>query len=351
MNLQAKQMTAHVINNQSHDSLAERGLLKRIVSFREIGIFGAVIVLFIALTLINQDGDVNKFTRTENLLTIARQISMVTLLAVGMTFIIVGGDIDLSVGSVFATTGIVLGTLIKQVHMNPWLALICALLLGLLIGLLNGLVVTKLGVPAFIVTLGGLSTYRGIALGIAGGYPVTSLPVSRFYDITAGYLVIQTGRYLSIPMQVIWMLTVLAIGFVVLSKTRFGYHVYATGSNRLAATLAGIPTDRVRLFAFMLMGFLVALGSGLQLGFLKSFAPTAGSNLELRVIAAVIIGGTNLFGGSGNVLGTFLGATVVGMINNGLILAGVPTYWQFFAIGLIIIGAVVLDMQIRRRQK
>ena len=152
-------------------------------------------------------------------------------------------------------------------------------------------------------------------------------------------------------MQVIWMIVVLVIGWWLLSKTRFGYHLYATGSNKEAAVLAGIQTDRVKITAFMIMGFLVALASSLQLGFFKSFQPTSGQGMELQVIAAVIIGGTNLFGGSGNIIGTLLGAAIIGMINNGLILAGVPTYWQFVAIGVIIVIAVILDMQIRQRQK
>lgn len=329
----------------------ERSWLRRLVAQREMGIFSAAVLLFIILTLINQEADVNKFTRAENLITIARQISLVTILAVGMTYIIISGEIDLSVGSLFAVTGIVLGILIKQTGLNPWLALLIAMALGSSIGLMSGAITTKLGVPSFVVTLGGLSALRGIALGLAGGWPVSGLPEHRFFDISGGYLVFQTDVYTSIPMQVIWMAVILVIGWWLLSKTRFGYHLYATGSNKQAAILAGIQTDRVKITAFMLMGFLVAMASSLQLGFFKSFQPTSGQGLELQVIAAVIIGGTNLFGGSGNVIGTLLGAAIIGMINNGLILAGVPTYWQFVAIGIIIVVAVILDLQIRRRQK
>jgi len=329
----------------------QRGWLRRLVTQREIGIFSAAVVLFIILTFINQEAGSNKFTRTDNLITIARQISLVTILAVGMTYIIIASEIDLSVGSSFAVTGIVLGVLIKQTGLNPWLALLAAMLLGTILGLVNGLITTKLGVPSFVVTLGGLSALRGIALGLAGGWPVSGLSEHRFFDITGGYLVVETDIYTSIPMQVIWMIVALIIGWWLLSKTRFGYHLYATGSNKQAAILAGIQTDRVKITAFMIMGFLVAVASSLQLGFFKSFQPTSGQGLELQVIAAVIIGGTNLFGGSGNVIGTLLGAVIIGMINNGLILAGVPTYWQFVAIGVIIIIAVVLDLQIRKHQK
>jgi ribose transport system permease protein len=323
---------------------------RHLLGQREMGIFAAAVLLFIILTVMNQGDGVNKFIRPENLITIVRQISLTTILAVGMTFIIISGEIDLSVGSVFAVTGIVLGLLIKQVELNPWLALLIVLGLGMVIGLINGSITTKLGVPSFVVTLGALSTYRGVALGLASGWPVAGLPPSRFYDITGGYLVVQSNTYFSIPMQVMWMGLFLIFGWWLLSTTRYGYHVYATGSNKQAAIFSGISTDRIKILTFILMGFLVAAASSLQLGFFKSFQPTNGQGLELQVIAAVIIGGTNLFGGSGNIIGTFLGAIIIGMINNGLILAGVPTYWQFVVIGIIIVLAVVLDVQIRKRQ-
>ncbi|MDQ4076118.1 MAG: ABC transporter permease [Chloroflexota bacterium] len=324
--------------------------LRRLLGQRELGIISAAIFLFIILSLINQEAGVNKFTQTENLLTIARQISLVTIMAVGMTYVIISGEIDLAIGSTFGVSGIALGLLIKDGH-DPWFALLAALALGTSIGLFNGAVSTKFGVPSFVVTLGMLSALRGVALALAGGWPVAGLPSDRFFAITGGFLVIATDTYTSIPMQVIWMIVVLLIGWFVLSKTRYGYHLYATGSNKQAAILNGIPTDRVKILAFMFTGFLAALAASLQLGFFKSFQPTNGQGLELEVIAAVIIGGTNLFGGSGNILGTLVGAAIIGMITNGLILAGVPTYWQFVAIGLIIIFAVVLDVQIRKRQR
>jgi ribose transport system permease protein len=329
----------------------ERSWLYRLLSQREVGIFSAATLLFIILSIVNQGETVNRFTSTENLITIARQISLITIIAMGMTYIIVGGEIDLSVGSLFAVAGIVLGVLIKQNTFDPWLALVVTLALGTAIGAMNGIITTKLGVPSFVVTLGGLSALRGVALGLAGGWPVSGMPSHPFFDITGGFLVIETEVYTSIPMQVVWMVVALIAGWWLLSKTRYGYHLYATGSNKQGSILAGINTDRVKIFAFMITGFLAAAAAALQLGFFKSFQPTSGQGLELQVIAAVIIGGTNLFGGSGNVIGTLLGAVIIGMINNGLILAGVPTYWQFVAIGAIIVLAVVLDIQIRNRQK
>jgi ribose transport system permease protein len=328
----------------------QQGWLRRLLLKRELGIFSAAVALFLILTAINQTAAGNKFTDANNLLTIARQISLTTIIAVGMTYIIVVGEIDLSVGSMFAVCGIVLGILIKQGY-NPWLSMLLTLALGTGIGFLNGALTTMLGIPSFVVTLGGLSAMRGIALGLAGGWPVASLGQPFFFSVTGGFLVFQTDVYTSIPMQVIWMVLVLLIGGWVLATTRYGYHLYATGSNRQAALLAGIAVRWVKIRAFMFLGFLVALASALQLGFFRSFQPTAGQALELDVIAAVIIGGTNLFGGSGNIVGTLLGAAIIGMINNGLILAGVPTYWQFVAIGNIIVIAVVIDMFIRRRQK
>jgi ribose transport system permease protein len=329
---------------------ARRGRLRELLLKRELGILSAAALLFAILTAINQTATGNKFTDPDNLLTIARQISLTTIVAVGMTYIIVAGEIDLSVGSMFAVCGIVLGILIKQGY-SPWLAMLLTLLLGTAIGFINGTLTTQLGIPSFVVTLGGLSAMRGIALGLAGGWPVAGLGEHFFFNLTGGFLVVATSVYNSIPVQVLWMILVLLVGGVVLARTRYGYHLYATGSNRQAAVLAGIAVKRVKIQAYMMLGFLVALASALQLGFFRSFQPTAGQGFELDVIAAVIIGGTNLFGGSGNIVGTLLGAAIIGMINNGLILAGVPTYWQFVAIGLIIPLAVVVDQFIRQRQK
>ena len=155
--------------------------LRRLIGQREIGIFSAALILFVILSYINQGETGNKFTRVDNLITIARQISLITIMAVGMTYIIIAGEIDLSVGSLFGVTGIVLGFLIKQLDFSPYLALLVSLSLGMGIGLMNGLISTKLGVPSFVVTLGGLSALRGIALGLAGGWPVSGLPRLPFF--------------------------------------------------------------------------------------------------------------------------------------------------------------------------
>ena len=165
-----------------------RNWLRQLLGQREIGIFSATVVLFAILSYVNQTATGNKFIDVDNLITIARQISLITIMAVGMTYIIICGEIDLSVGSSFAVTGIVLGVLIKQSGLNPWLALLVAIALGIGIGLVNGLITTKLGVPSFVVTLGGLSALRGIALGLAGGWPVAGLPAHRFFDIAGGFL-------------------------------------------------------------------------------------------------------------------------------------------------------------------
>ena len=218
------------------------------------------------------------------------------------------------------------------------------LLMGVLIGLINGLMVTKVGIPSFIVTLGTMSVLRGFALVLANGWPISDLPDSSFFSVFAGSL-------FGIPVHTLWMIAVLLISGFVLSRTLFGYHVYATGGNPRAARLMGINTDRVKVMNFVLSAVLASLGGLLTLGFLNSVTPTAGTGLELDIIASVVIGGTALAGGAGSILGTFLGAAIMSTVRNGLVLLGVSAYWQQAAIGLVIVIAVTVDVLSTRRNR
>lgn len=308
---------------------------------REVGVVVAALVIFLLLSMAT-----DRFLTSSNLLTVARQISLLAIIAVGMTYLIIAGELDLSVGSVYGAAGIVMGLLIKSWGFDPWLAMLVTLLFGGAVGLFNGLVTTRIGIPSFVVTLGMLSVMRGAALLASGGWPISGFPRTSFFDWTGGFL-----RGTQIPMMVIWMAVIMLVGGWVLAKTKFGYHVYATGGNVLAAARAGIDTNRVKVICFVMTGILAALASCLYIGFFRSAQPLAGQGLELQVIAAVIIGGTNLFGGMGSVFGTFIGAAITGMIRNGLVLLGVEAYWQEIVIGFIIILAVVLDITIRKRQQ
>jgi ribose transport system permease protein len=309
-----------------------------ILQIRELGIFGALILIGLCLSLATPH-----FLTMTNLLNISRQMASIAIVAVGMTYLIICREFDLSVGSTFGLAGIVAGVLVMQYGLGIWGAAPIVLLMGAFIGLINGMMVTRVGIPSFIITLGTLSVLRGGALVLSNGWPMSDLPSSSFYNILA-------GRVLNVvPAQSIWMLIVLLVGGIVLSRTKFGYHVYATGGNPRAARLMGISTTRVKLLCFIMTGVLAAFSGLIALAFLDTVPPTAGTGMELDVISAVVIGGTALAGGSGSILGTFLGAATIAVVRNGLVLLGISAYWQQVAVGLVIVIAVTVDVLGTRR--
>jgi ribose/xylose/arabinose/galactoside ABC-type transport system permease subunit len=307
---------------------------------REVGVLAALILIAIFLSAATP-----YFLKTNNLLNISRQMVIISIIAVGMTFLIISREFDLSVGSTYGFSGIVAGTLVLKLGVDIWFAVPIVLLMGALIGLINGLMVTKIGIPSFIVTLGTMSVLRGFALVLANGWPISNLPNSSFFSVFAGDV------FGGVPVHTLWMIGVLLIGGFVLSRTVFGYHVYATGGNPRAARLMGINTNRVKVINFMLSAVLASLGGLLTLGFLNSVTPTAGTGLELDIIASVVIGGTALAGGAGSILGTLLGAAIMSTVRNGLVLLGVSAYWQQAAIGLVIVIAVTVDVLSTRRNR
>jgi ribose transport system permease protein len=328
---------------------------------RELGILAAAILMFVVLTLATP-----KFLTTTNLLNVAREISLLAIVACGMTYLFIAGELDLSVGSSYAACAIVVGFMVATLKLPVPLAVIGGVALGGLVGLVNGLLTTRLGIPSFIVTLGMMSTMRGATLFGSGGWPIPVNDTSIWTNLLGGNILLARNQLsligttltlppnavqVMIPMQVLWMIAVLVIGGVVLAYSRFGYHVYATGGNKQAARLTGIDTDSVKVRSFVLTGALVGLAASLLVGWLHTANPNTGLGFELDVIAAVIIGGTNLFGGIGSILGTVVGAAITGMISNGLVLLGASAYLEGIIKGMIIIGAVGLDIAIQRRQR
>jgi ribose transport system permease protein len=313
---------------------------RAIFSVRELSILGTAVVLFIVLSVASP-----YFLTLANLLLVARQISILAILATGMTFLFIAKEIDLSVGSIYGFLTIILAYIITRTTVNPWIALIIVIIFGAFIGFINGIFTTMFGMPSFIVTLGMLSILRGGALLISGAWPINiKLPADNsFLNITAGYI----GGV--VPTQILWMVVIVIIASFVLRQTRFGAHVYSTGGNEEAAKLAGIPVKRVKIITFMITGVLCGVGAGLLLGQVMSAFPLAGSGFELNVIAAVVIGGTQLFGGRGTIIGTLIGAAIMGMITNGLVLLGVSAHVEPLAKGAIIILAVLLHTLTRKK--
>ena len=283
------------------------------------------------------------FLTRQNLLNVANQIVVVAILSAGLTFVILTGGIDLSVGSLIALAAVVATRLVRDRFGGTEAsggALLVAALAGLglcaLIGLASGAVVVRFNLPSFIATLAVMQAASGLAFILAQGQSIYEIP-----DRSA-WLGRGTGLF-GLPHAVALMLVVFAAAHVLLTRTVLGRHLYAVGGNEQAARLSGVPVGRVKLFAYAACATLAGLGGIVMASQLKSGAPTYGTSYELYAIAAVVVGGTSLTGGQGNVLGTLVGALIIAVINNGMNLTGVESYTQKVVLGLVILAAVLLD--------
>lgn len=278
------------------------------------------------------------FLTTENLLNVSLQTSITAIIAVGMTFVILTAGIDLSVGSIVALAG-VLTTGALKLDVPPILVYPIAIGIGLLFGVVSGasagVFVTKFNITPFIVTLALMTIWRGLAFVVTQGRPIWELP--------EGFAFLARGRILQIPIPTIIMIVVFAIAHFVLTRTRFGRYVYAVGGNPEAARLAGIKTNRILMEVYIISGFLSALSGVLLASRVNSGQPNSGLMYELDVIAAVVVGGTSLFGGRGTVIGTLIGSLLIGVLRNGLNLLDVESYIQQVIVGVVILLAVMMD--------
>ncbi len=274
------------------------------------------------------------FLTLPNILNIIRQVSIMGIIAVGMTFVILSQGIDLSVGSLLAFTGAVSAGVLSGGY-SIFLAVLAGLGAGAALGLFNGFMIAKANLPDFIVTLAMMSIARGLTLVYTGGRPISGF--------SSGFRFIGGGRIGIIPVPVIIFLVIIMLGYIVLTRTKFGRYVYAVGGNREAARLAGINTDKIKMAVYTISGILAGLSGVILTSRLNSAQPTAGSGYELDVIAMVVLGGTSLMGGKGSVQGTLVGALIIGVLNNSLNLLGVASFYQEVAKGIVILIAVLLD--------
>jgi ribose transport system permease protein len=297
------------------------------------GLLGLALVLW-ALT--------PHFLTISNLLNIAEQATIIAIIAVGMTFVIITGGIDLSVGSVLAFAGVVMASVLHSGLRLP-LALIVGLAAGLLCGLVNGLLITVGRLPPFIATLGMMSVARGAALMFTEGRPISGF--------SEGFRSLATGEVLRVPAPVIIMIGVYVIAHFVLRRTKLGRYTYAIGGNEEAALLSGINVKLYKTMVYGIAGLLSGLAAILLTARLNSAQPIAGMSYELDAIAATVIGGTSLLGGEGTVVGTLIGALIMAVLRNGLNLLVVSSFIQQIVIGTVIIVAVLIDMALKRRGK
>ncbi len=287
----------------------------------------------------------NKFFTINNGLTVLRQISVNICIAVGMTLVIITAGIDLSVGSVLALSGAIVAGLLKNGIAIPPInlyigftilgAILAGIIVGAFLGFLNGLVITKFNVPAFVATLSMLTIARGLMMLYTNGFPISSFPTT--------FTFIGNGNFLGLPIQIWIVICIVILAIVLTKKLKLGRYIFAIGSNENASKLSGISINKIKIIVYTIAGALAAVAGIITTAQLDSAQPNAGTGYELDAIAAVVIGGTSLSGGKGSILGTVLGAIIIGVLNNGLVLLDVSPFWQQVVKGSVILLAVIID--------
>jgi ribose transport system permease protein len=317
--------------------------LQRLLKTKEMGVLGALIVLTIAMSFLNE-----YFATTQNIFNLMRSFSTIGIMAIGMTMVIVTGGIDLSVGSVLAVGGMTTARLMTYGGVNPWLAVLGGLLMGVAFGAANGLIITKVKINPFITTLGMMSIARGMTYLLATGLQGTVASNIPMKDAAVNFLGAGVLGKILFPFPVVEMTLLVIVFSIFLKYTVLGRQIYATGSNEQAARLSGVNIDWVRLFVYTLTGTLAAYAGIMNAGLLSTAATNLGTGNELDVIAAVIIGGTSLSGGEGSIYGSIIGAAIMALVRNAFVLLHIPIHWQTVTIGVVIILAVATD-RLRKR--
>jgi ribose transport system permease protein len=310
--------------------------IKKFFGFRETGILLVFVIICIMLSILSPN-----FLTEKNVMNVARQFSVIAIIAVGMSYVIITGGIDLSVGSNVAFSG----CLVALGLVNGWpipLCILIGIVAGTIIGITNGLLIVKLNLAPFIATLGTMGIARGLVLAITKGYPIQPFPET--------FEVIGRGFIGPLPIPVVIMLFIVICGHILLTKTTLGRYIYYVGSNLTAAKLSGLKVGKIIAFAYIAAGLLSGLASVVLISRLTSAQSNMGTGWELDAIAAVVIGGTSLSGGEGSVIGSLIGAALMGVIRNALILLGVNVYWQAVVIGIVIVLAVAIDSFKQKRR-
>lgn len=293
----------------------------------------ALLILIAIVSAINPD-----FFKLDNILNILRQTSVNAIIAVGMTFVILIAGIDLSVGSVLALTGAIAASLVSK-ELTVFLVVPIVLFIGALLGAFSGIIVAKGKVQPFIATLVTMTLLRGLTMVYTDGRPIST----GFSNSADSFAFLGTGYLFGIPFPIWLMAIVFAVAWYILKHTPIGRYIYALGGNESATQLSGINVNKIKLFVFAVSGFLSALAGLIVTSRLSSAQPTAGVSYELDAIAAVVVGGTSLMGGKGRVMGTLIGALIIGFLNNALNLLDISSYYQMIAKAMVILIAVLAD--------
>ncbi|TDL87206.1 ribose ABC transporter permease [Vibrio vulnificus] len=299
--------------------------------WQKFGPLLALVLLFIVITVLNPS-----FMEPNNILNLLRQTSINALIAFGMTFIILTGGIDLSVGSILALSSALMAGMMVS-GLDPILAILVGILLGAIMGVINGILVSKGKMAPFIVTLATMTIFRGLTLVYTDGKPITGIGDSVMFQMLG------RGYFLGVPVPAVVMVIAFFILWFLLHKTSFGRKTYAIGGNERASRISGIKVDRVKVAIYGLAGTMAAIAGAILTSRLNSAQPTAGQSYEMDAIAAVVLGGTSLSGGKGRLFGTLVGVLIIGTLNNGMNLLGVSSFYQQVVKGAVILIAVLLD--------
>jgi ribose transport system permease protein len=326
-------MPSDVVLSDQSPSILQR--LKRLAAVQTLGVLAALVIIFAISAVLSPE-----FLTSFNMIIIVRTLAFIGLVTIGQAMLLILGELDLSVGAIGGLSAVAGGILMVQVGLDPWLSLALCLLLGTLCGFLNGLLVTKLRLHSLVLTIGMAGVYGGVNLVATKGVAITAIPT----DI--GFL--GRGLILGLPVPFLVMLAMLAIAALVMFRTPFGRYVYAIGNNAAAARMLGIRVDAVRIAVFSAAGFLSATAGILMVARLGTAQPSIGEEWVLPPIAAAVIGGVATTGGVGSPVGAILGAAIIGIIENIIVLYGVSPYWQSIVSGGIVVVAISFDSVSRR---
>jgi ribose transport system permease protein len=309
---------------------ADRGPRKVNINFQALGIFVAAAVIFLVFGVLNSN-----FLTLNNLRDVAVSACVNALIGIGMTFVIITGGIDLSVGSTASLVGIVSADLMVKHGLSPILGLLVGMLVGFLAGAFNGLLITFAKLPPFIATLGTMSVYQGLAYVVTNGTPV--------YNVPQNFVLMLNSYVNGVPIAVVIVLIVAVLAWLLLRRTVFGQNVIAIGGSEETAWLSGVRVNRVKILVYGISGSLAALGGLVVVARISAAQSEAGSPYLLTAIASAVIGGANLSGGEGRIAGTLVGALILGALTNGLVLLNVPSFWEQIVTGGVVLIAVAID--------
>ncbi|XID93010.1 ABC transporter permease [Paenibacillaceae bacterium WGS1546] len=303
--------------------------------------YGISVVLLLLIALFSFTSPA--FLTVDNLMNVARQVSMIGITAVGMSLIIITAGIDLSVGSLLALTGIVCAQLMVKFGFHPAFAIVCTLAVAAFIGLINGVLVVYAEIPPLIATLGMMTALRGLAYIFTAGLPV--------YGLSESFAVIGQGYFLGIPVPVIIMAAIMLFGWIFVNRTVYGRYIYGIGGNAEATRLSGVSVKKNTLLVYVLGGLFTGIAGIIALSRISSGQPSAGVGFELDVITAVVLGGISIMGGQGRFIGVLFGVLIMGVLSNGLVLLNVYDYYQMVIKGLVLLAAVGFDQYAKRAKK